>query len=77
MIPTTIEEAYQGFDKMLADDPKAEADFMGLKRAEDVIQYHTGFGRWIRNNWGLWYDSALAQVLKAQGVTGYSCRRYV
>ena len=35
---------------------------------EDMIQYHHGLGRWIRNNWELWAGSRLAKYFNDIGI---------
>ena len=67
-VPTTITEAYEELDKFFAEDPQAKEEFVNLIHAEDVIQYHHGVGRWLRNNWELWSGGALAQYLTGLGV---------
>lgn len=49
--PTTVEEAMQAFNDVLSLEDQAQI----LKTdKEELIMYHHGLGRWIRNNWGLW-----------------------
>ena len=34
----------------------------------DMIQYHHGFGTWLRNNWGLWKGSRLSLWFNHKGI---------
>lgn len=61
-IPTTLFDAFVELEKMLPPELLSEIQF-----SADTIAYHFTIGLWIRNNWGLWSDSFLAQSLKAQG----------
>ena len=59
------------------DDALTEVDrIMGAKEHDDVmkatedgmIEYHFGLGMWMRNNWGLWSGSRLAQYFNQIGI---------
>jgi glutathione peroxidase-family protein len=39
-----------------------------LKSEKDMILYHHGFGTWLRNYWGLWAGSRLAQYFNQIGI---------
>lgn len=63
--PNTLEEAMECFKELLT--AQEQVDFTRL--AEDEIgMLHHGFGRWIRNNWGLWDEkSDMCQHMKSIG----------
>ena len=39
-----------------------------IEKAEDMSEFHHGYGTWIRNNFGLWKDSDLAKWFISRGV---------
>lgn len=55
-IPIDIEDAIAELDKALSDTVKTE-----LKAANNLFDYHFTLGEWMRQNWGLWLGSRLAQ----------------
>lgn len=61
-IPTTIEEAMVSLDIHMTDEDKAYIQEHGS------ISVHHTLGRRIRNEWGLWGDSGLKQVLADKGI---------
>ncbi len=63
--PKTIEEAYLYLDKMF--DDTAKYTFMTLPEDIATSRLHSGFGMWMRNNWGLWGNSQLMQCLIDSG----------
>ncbi len=48
-IPKDLLDFYKELDKILSDSLKLE-----IKNSKDMLEYHMGLGRWIRNNMGLW-----------------------
>lgn len=50
-IPNNLEEALLELDNKF---PEKEIEFIKSNPQSCMIQYHSGAGRWIRNNWGLW-----------------------
>ena len=50
-IPKDIDDAFKELEKMLSMELIEE---MRSGTEEDMLQYHFGLGRWIRNNWALW-----------------------
>ena len=59
-IPKTLKEAVEELDKILSPEFKLQ-----LKRCpvDNLVGYHFGLGAWIRQNWGFWVNSQLAQDL--------------
>jgi hypothetical protein len=57
-IPLNLADCYTTLDLLL---PQADRDSLRARPAEDVILLHHGLGAWLRNNWGLWVGSRLAQ----------------
>src|SRR4051812_24902765 len=64
-IPKDLEEAFIELEKMLSPALLKE---IRLKSEKDMILYHHGFGTWLRNNWGLWAGSRLAQYFNQLGI---------
>ena len=64
-IPKDLEDAFVELKKMLSS---ALLDEIRLKSEKDMILYHHGFGTWLRNNWGLWASSRLAQYFNQLGI---------
>jgi hypothetical protein len=66
-IPKNLEECFIELNKLLK--PKDIESIKNLKERSETIQYHHGFGTWLRNNWGLWGGSRLQQYLIAKGLS--------
>ena len=64
-IPVDLEDAFRELDKMLSQEFRDE---FKSSSEQDLIRYHFGLGLWMRNNWGLWSESRLAQSLSASGL---------
>lgn len=66
MLPRTIEECCIEIDEMISEHEKN----LVLKWTEDefISEVHHSYGRWIRNNWGLWQDSDLKVYLEKLGL---------
>lgn len=62
-IPQNLADCYATLDLLL---PQADRDSLRARPAEDIILLHHGLGMWLRNNWGLWVGSRLAQWFWAQ-----------
>lgn len=64
-IPTTLEESFVALDDLLGEEDK-----QFLLKATDgesaALELHHSLGRYLRNEWGLWQKSALAQLLKVK-----------
>ena len=66
--PKTLWDCPSKFEKVF-HIPEQFQDFLNTN-PEDLITYHNDLGRWIRNNWGLWWEnSALEKHLKSLGLT--------
>jgi hypothetical protein len=66
MTPTSLEEAIQALREKLGPDGTIELKMQGR---DDLIIYHHGLGRWIRNNWKLWADGPLMEHMRSLGFT--------
>ncbi len=64
-IPTTLEEAHQALEKTLDKETLQAIDAMGSE--DEMIKFHFGLGRSLRNDWGLWKGSPLADDLRKKG----------
>lgn len=65
VIPKNLDEAFAELMTMI--DPEEMDKFDAIESAEGVIIFHNGFGRWMRNNWGLWKGSELKDHMKELG----------
>lgn len=64
MIPNTLDECMEALKMALS----AEDQIALLSSSkDDLIQYHHGLGRWIRNNWGLWKSGPLLDHMQSLG----------
>lgn len=61
-IPKSVEEAVETLDRELSDTDKRYVLENGS------LSVHHTLGMWIRNNWGLWQDSELKQVMLGLGI---------
>ncbi|MEO0574362.1 MAG: DUF6794 domain-containing protein [Pseudomonadota bacterium] len=64
-VPTTVDEAIVALDLVLSDEDKAA---IRANKEDEMYQYHFGLGMWIRNSWGLWRHSELANFLYEKGL---------
>lgn len=64
-VPETLEECFAELKKLLSEEELEQ--FKGAKE-DDLTDCQFGLGAWVRNNWGLWHDSALAQYFRGIGV---------
>ena len=65
--PATLAEAHMRLERMLSAEELAEVDAMPSERG--MSKYHMGLGAGIRNGWGLWRGSALAEQMLELGFT--------
>ena len=65
-IPINLEDSFVQLLVLL--DP-ADIETMRSGSESDMGQYHFGLGMWMRNSWGLWGGSRLAQWFGSQGIT--------
>jgi Domain of unknown function (DUF6794) len=63
--PATLAEAHTRLEQMLSAEELAIVDAMPSERG--MSKYHMGLGAGIRNGWGLWRGSALAQHMRELG----------
>ena len=64
-VPVSLEDVFVELKKMLR--PKVLKE-MKKGTEGDMVQYHMGLGRWMRNNWGLWDGSRLAKYFNGLGI---------
>lgn len=64
-IPKDMNDALSELDKKL--DNQAKERFKNLNEKDLTIE-HFGLGLWMRNNWGLWKHSRLAQYFYTKGI---------
>jgi len=63
-VPATVDECMKAFSELLTLEEQAE---LIASTHDDLIWYHHGLGRWIRNNWGLWQGGPLLDHMKSLG----------
>lgn len=63
--PTTFKEALTEMKKSLFEKGDHD-DFINMSR-DELITLHSGWGRSLRNQWGLWQDSPLYQHMTSLG----------
>jgi hypothetical protein len=64
-VPSTLPECFVALERVL---PKEKLLELKSCKKKDLIMYHMGLGMWMRNSWGLWHGSALAEDLAKRGV---------
>ncbi len=64
-VPTNLQEAVDELSKMLQP---ALATEIRESSSDGLIIYHFSLGRWMRNNWGLWGNSELAQYFQRRSI---------
>lgn len=64
-IPTDLDDCFKELKKML---PADLVEKMKSGTEKNMIKYHFGLGRWMRNNWGLWSQSRLREYFKKLGL---------
>lgn len=69
MIPDTFEEAVDIVVKAVTEYKEREKD-PSFKFS--VAESHHGYGTGLRNEWGLWHDSKLAQHMKERFGLGHA-----
>jgi len=67
IVPTTLEEAHLQLERQLSKEELAKIDAM--QSEDEMSQYHFGLGMAVRNVWGLWEVSPLAQHMQKLGFT--------
>jgi len=68
-IPATWEESFEALDEFLKEYPSELEYIDSSKSSDDMIVYHNGLGRMMRNHWSLWGDSELKKNLSEIGFT--------
>ena len=63
--PATLADAHAQLEKQLPKEELKKIDAM--KSEDEMIEYHFGPGMGMRNSWGLWGDSPLAQHMRDLG----------
>jgi len=64
-VPQDLEDSLAELQRLLKPE-----DVQKMRDATegDMIEYHFGLGTWLRNNWGLWGRSRLAEWFNARGI---------
>ncbi|MEM6379957.1 MAG: DUF6794 domain-containing protein [Bacteroidota bacterium] len=65
-IPKNLSECLQQIDHFWTDSLKNEVKNMAEEDFGSTA--HFGFGRWMRNHWGLWGGSRLKKYFNAMGI---------
>jgi len=64
-IPKDLNDSFSELQKMLHP---ALVEEIKHGSESDMIKYHFGLGRWIRNNWALWKGSRLSRYFNEVGI---------
>jgi hypothetical protein len=65
-IPRDLDDALVEVDRIFVGAGTREKVLRATE--DDMIDYHMGFGMWMRNNWGLWGGSRLAEFFNGIGI---------
>lgn len=65
MIPSNLDECFLILLEMATEDQLTE--FRGCTE-KDLVTYHMGLGRWMRNEWGLWSGGSLKDYFEKLGL---------
>lgn len=63
-VPETLSECFTALNQLLNI---GEQDRIMMSKEDDLIVYHHGLGRFIRNEWGLWAKGPLFKNLTDLG----------
>jgi hypothetical protein len=64
--PNNLEEC---FTELISIIDKEELDIFKIAAEDEIVgKSHFGLGLWMRNNWGLWAGSHLAQYFNNMGI---------
>ncbi len=63
-VPETLQECFTALNELLN---VGEVDRIMMCSEDDLINYHHGLGRFIRNEWGLWRGGPLKTHLSDLG----------
>lgn len=64
-IPKDLGECFIELEKQWSKD---DVEVFKNRMEEDLPLYHFNVGMWIRNNWGLWGNSDLAEFFRNGGI---------
>lgn len=69
-IPGDIIEAFNALDIIMSESNSQDASwFKNTDEKKCIASVHDNFGRWIRNNWGLWdKESIMHEYLFKMGL---------
>lgn len=62
--PVTVDECMTALGQVLTAE---ENDELIKSTKKELIVYHHGLGRWMRNNWDLWQGGALKDHMQSLG----------
>lgn len=65
-VPRDLNECFVELERMLHPDLVKK---IKSGTEDDLVGYHFNLGLWMRNNWGLWGNSRLAQYLRRTGIS--------
>jgi hypothetical protein len=66
-MPHNLDECFAELKRLLT--PEQLQTFKNHKHLGDILEYHWSLGRWIRESWGLWHNSQLAEYLERMGIS--------
>jgi hypothetical protein len=65
-IPKNLNDAHHELTKMMPNEEIRH--IQAMTNQDQMIEYHTGLGLRLRNEWGLWHESRLARYFTKLGV---------
>ena len=65
-IPNDLDDAHAQLLKLLPSDEISR--IKSMKSEDEMMDYHFGLGAGLRNSWGLWGNSRLAQYFQDMGI---------
>ena len=64
-VPTTLDECFTALEKVGTPEDR---DALKHATERELARYHLSLGMWMRNTWGLWGGSPLAQYFRGLGL---------
>lgn len=66
-IPIDLNDCFRQLDKSFDDSTRNRIKIMTESEFSSAV--HFGMGMWVRNNWGLWRGSVLADYFRGMGIS--------
>jgi hypothetical protein len=63
-VPRDLDDALEELGRIMGEDGRRDVT---AADESSMVRYHFGLGLWMRNNWGLWAGSRLAESMDRLG----------